>query len=125
MAQKVLVEMVDDLDGSAAGQTVPFGLDGAQYEIDLSDHNATALREELARFIAAGRRTGGRKTAGPSPTADERERSRAIRAWAVENGWAVAERGRIPAEVVTAYDEHLQEPPKPRRKRAAKKPSSN
>ncbi|HEY3480102.1 MAG TPA: Lsr2 family protein, partial [Streptomyces sp.] len=61
MAQKVLVEILDDIDGSTAAQTVQFGLDGVTYEIDLSDENATALRDELARFIGAGRRIGGRK----------------------------------------------------------------
>ncbi|MGH8880612.1 MAG: Lsr2 dimerization domain-containing protein, partial [Stackebrandtia sp.] len=40
MAQKVTVSLVDDLDGSEAGETVEFGLDGAFYEIDLSDDNA-------------------------------------------------------------------------------------
>jgi len=44
-----------------AAQTVQFGLDGVTYEIDLSDDNAAALRDELARYIGAGRRVGGRK----------------------------------------------------------------
>ncbi|MFB9923909.1 Lsr2 family protein [Amycolatopsis halotolerans] len=124
MAQKVLVEMIDDLDGTEASQTVPFGLDGAHYEIDLSDDNAAALRDQLASFIAAARRTGGRKTAGPTstaPTAEDRERSKAIRAWAIENNWAVSERGRIPTNVVAAYEESLKQDDKPRRKRTAKK----
>ncbi|WP_406634325.1 Lsr2 family protein [Amycolatopsis sp. WGS_07] len=124
MAQKVLVEMIDDLDGSEAGQTVPFGLDGVQYEIDLSDENAAALREQLADFIASARRTGGRKTTvrnSAAPTAEERERSKAIRTWAIDNNWAIAERGRIPREVVAAYEESQKEEAKPRRKRTAKK----
>ncbi|WP_033289061.1 histone-like nucleoid-structuring protein Lsr2 [Amycolatopsis jejuensis] len=125
MAQKVLVEMVDDLDGTDASQTVPFGLDGVQYEIDLSDANAAALRDEFATFIAAARRVGGRKTtvrgASTAPTAEDRERSKAIRAWAVDNGWAVAERGRIPGEVVSAYEESQKEEAAPRRKRGGKK----
>ncbi|GAA3549977.1 hypothetical protein GCM10022222_36910 [Amycolatopsis ultiminotia] len=128
MAQKVLVEMIDDLDGTQASQTVPFGLDGAQYEIDLSDGNAAALRDQLAAFIASARRTGGRKTTGSSaaaPTAEDRERSKAIRAWAVDNGWAVSERGRIPANVVAAYEESLKQDAKPARKRTAKKPPRN
>ncbi|MBN9741835.1 MULTISPECIES: Lsr2 family protein [Amycolatopsis] len=123
MAQKVLVEMIDDLDGSEAGQTVPFGLDGVQYEIDLSDENAAALRDELSTFIAAARRTGGRKTtvrATAAPTAEERERSKAIRTWALDNNWAIAERGRIPREVIAAYEESQKPEPKPR-KRTAKK----
>src|SRR5690242_8640106 len=39
MAQRVNVVLVDDLDGSDATETVSFGLDGAQYEIDLSAAN--------------------------------------------------------------------------------------
>ncbi|ATY13104.1 Lsr2 family protein [Amycolatopsis sp. AA4] len=123
MAQKVLVEMIDDLDGSEAGQTVPFGLDGVQYEIDLSDENAAALRQELSTFIAAARRTGGRKAAvraTAAPTAEERERSKAIRTWALDNNWAIAERGRIPREVIAAYEESQKPEAKPR-KRTAKK----
>lgn len=118
MAQKVLVEMVDDIDGEAASQTVPFGLDGVTYEIDLSDDNAANLREELAPYIAAGRRTGGRKvrlatgqTAVPASqsTAAARERARAIREWARENDYHVSERGRISAEITEAYDEAQRE----------------
>ncbi|MDT8913534.1 Lsr2 family protein [Amycolatopsis sp. PS_44_ISF1] len=125
MAQKVLVEMVDDIDGGEASETVTFGLDGVQYEIDLSDGNASSLREEFARYVAASRRSGGRKArtvAGSQPpTAADRERSRAVRAWALENGWDVSERGRIPANVLTAYDERDAEPVKTPRKRGAKK----
>ncbi|UKD59703.1 Lsr2 family protein [Amycolatopsis sp. FU40] len=124
MLQKVLVEMIDDLDGTEASQTVPFGLDGAQYEFDLSDDNAAALRDQLAAFIASARRTGGRKTTGSAaaaPTAEDRERSKAIRTWAVANQWAVAARGRIPANVVAAYEESLKQDTKPRRARTAKK----
>ncbi|WP_410619693.1 histone-like nucleoid-structuring protein Lsr2 [Amycolatopsis sp. cmx-8-4] len=128
MAQKVLVEMLDDIDGSPASHTVPFGLDGVSYEIDLSDENAAALREELSRFIAAGRKTGGRKVrvaTGQSTAASsaDRERSRAIRAWASENGYDVSERGRLSSEIVNAYDEaQLQAAaPAPARKRAPRK----
>jgi len=60
MAQRVQVQMVDDLDGSEASQTVPFSLDGVTYEIDLSEENASALRDELARYVASARRIGGR-----------------------------------------------------------------
>jgi hypothetical protein len=114
MAQKVLVEMVDDINGGAADHTVPFGLDGVSYEIDLSDANAAALRDELARYIAAGRRVGGRKVrlaAAESTqvkkagaTAADRERSRQIREWANANGYSVSDRGRLSAEIIEAFD---------------------
>jgi hypothetical protein len=119
MAQKILVSMVDDLDGGAATQTVPFGLDGVEYEIDLSDENANDLRDALARFVSYARRVGGRKVrlaVGESaverkaPTTAERERNREIRQWARDNGFAVAERGRLPAEVEKAYEEAQRAP---------------
>ena len=129
MAQKVLVEMLDDIDGTHAAHTVPFSLDGVTYEIDLSDDNAAALRDELARFIAAGRRTGGRKVrvaTGQSTTAGsaDRERSKAIRAWALDNGYEISERGRLASDVVAAYDAaqvQEAEPVKAARKRAPRK----
>lgn len=112
MAQKVTVELVDDLDGTAADDisTVRFGLDGAEYEIDLSDANATRLRDALAAFVAAARRTGGRSRRGgpagrtaPRATVD-REQTRAIREWARQNGFDVSERGRIASEVTEAFE---------------------
>lgn len=108
MAQKVLVELVDDLDGSVATETVEFGLDGVTYEIDLSDGNASELRDSLAQYLEYARRSGGRKRAGRRPTGGQpatvdREQNQAIREWARQNGFQVSERGRIPTEVVEAY----------------------
>ncbi|MCR6488474.1 Lsr2 family protein [Amycolatopsis sp. OK19-0408] len=130
MAQKVLVEILDDIDGSTAAQTVQFGLDGVTYEIDLSDENATALRDELARFIGAGRRIGGRKVrvaTGQSTTTSstDRERNQQIRAWANANGYEVSERGRLSSEVISAYEEaqvaEAEAPAPAARKRAPRK----
>ncbi len=106
MAQKVLVEMLDDIDGTPAAHTIPFSLDGVTYEIDLSDGNAAALRGGLARYIDAARRTGGRKVrvATGQSTASDRERNQQIRAWANTNGYEVSERGRLSSEVIAAYD---------------------
>ena len=36
MAQKVQILLLDDIDGTEASETVQFGLDGANYEIDLN-----------------------------------------------------------------------------------------
>ncbi len=113
MAQKVDVKYVDDLDGSAASGTVSFALDGKSYEIDLSDDNAARLRDSLASFVAAARRSGpaGRRGRGQRVPADapttparaDREATAAIRTWARENGHEVSERGRIPKAVIEAY----------------------
>jgi hypothetical protein len=102
VAQKRVVELIDDLDGTAANQTVKFTLDGNSCEVDLSDANADELRSSLERFIANARRTGGRKqsaigmgTAGPS-TND-------IRAWARAQGMEVNLRGRVPESIGQQY----------------------
>ena len=50
MAQKIQTLFIDDLDGSAAEGTVRFGLDGAEYEIDLNARHAQELRDALARY---------------------------------------------------------------------------
>lgn len=110
MAQKVTVELVDDLDGTASGDisTVTFALDGAHYEIDLNEVNAARLRDSLADFVAAARRTGGRikrAALSKSPKSVDREQTQAIRDWARRNGHDIAERGRIPASIITAFEE--------------------
>jgi hypothetical protein len=112
MAQKVIVELVDDLDGSASDDisTVSFSLDGADYEIDLTEANAEYLRNTLDEFVTAARRTGGRikrVTPGAKPAsrpAASREQTKAIRDWAKQNGFDLADRGRIPAHVIEAFE---------------------
>ena len=107
MAQRVNVVLVDDVDGSEASETVKFGLDGADYEIDLSAENAGKLREALALYLGHARRTGGRRRAGgqaaPASRDAEGPSAAEIRAWARENGWDVPERGRVSAEVREAF----------------------
>jgi hypothetical protein len=119
VAQIREVRLVDDLDGETADETVEFGIDGRNYEIDLSKENAVRLRDVLADFVSAARRSGGRRrggssaatssasgSAGPAPkgrTAIDREQNQAIREWARKRGMKVSDRGRIPAEVLEAY----------------------
>jgi hypothetical protein len=110
MAQIREVRLIDDLDGEAADETIEFGIDGKNYEIDLSTANAGKLREVLASFVAAARRSGGRRGrsggAGAAPArrpSIDREQNQAIREWARKRGMKVSDRGRIPAEVLEAY----------------------
>ncbi|MGI8311667.1 histone-like nucleoid-structuring protein Lsr2 [Saccharopolyspora hattusasensis] len=56
MAEKIVVEFVDDIDGSPAEQTVTFSLDGVVYAIDLNAHHAQHLRALLQRYITHARR---------------------------------------------------------------------
>jgi hypothetical protein len=110
VAQKVTVQLVDDLDGSVAEETVEFGLDGIAYQIDLSTVNAEKIRDLLGDYVAHARRSGARRRAaavaavarGRSAAVD-REQNQAIREWARKRGLKVSERGRISAEVLDAY----------------------
>jgi len=108
MAQVTEVKLVDDLDGSEAAESITFGLDSKEYEIDLNDKHAAELRDALALFVGAARRAGGgsttarRSEAGARPTRG-REESAAIREWATANGHQVSTRGRISSAVIEAY----------------------
>lgn len=107
MAQKTILELVDDLDGGPADETVAFTLDGAEFEIDLSAANAARLRDKLAEFVAHARRTGGRKTRGKVAAASGNGKpdTQAVREWARSQGEAVAERGRVPQALVMRFQE--------------------
>lgn len=100
MAQKVQVMLVDDIDGSTAVETINFSVDGAKYEIDLNANNAARLRDALAPWIRAGRKTSTRSSSRGRTSGDVAK----IRAWAKSNGHAVSERGRIPAPIRDAYN---------------------
>src|SRR4051794_26661566 len=100
---------------SYAAGTVSFRLDGGVYEIDLSDDNAARLRDSLASFLAAARKSGGSTTtgsrraqnvaasSGPRPQTLDREQTAAIRAWARQNGHQISDRGRISNTVVDGF----------------------
>jgi hypothetical protein len=112
MAQRVQVILEDDFDGGEAHETVSFALDGVSYEIDLSEKNAAALRDDLATWLGHARRVGGRSS-GRRPAArkataaaDEGGASPSdVRVWARENGYEVSDRGRVPSQVQQAYAE--------------------
>lgn len=103
MAQKVHIVLVDDIDGSGADETVTFGLDGATYEIDLNSANAAKLRDSLASYVGHARKVGGRR-AGRKAAAAGGTSAAEIREWARSNGYDVPERGRVSAEVRSAYE---------------------
>lgn len=132
MAQQVLVQLVDDLDGTSSSDvsTVAFGLDGVTYEIDLTETNAERLRESLSPFVESARRVGGRikrgSRAGQNGSGAAQEAGQ-VRAWANENGFGLSGRGRIPSHVVEAYraakadaDQKTAKPAPKRRPRAKK-----
>lgn len=139
MAQQVKVLLIDDLDGSDADETVKFGLDGRDYEMDLTSDHAAELREVLSRYVSVSRKLS--KLGAPMKKtiiAPQRD-NRAVREWANANGYSVSDRGRIPEDIVEAYDhrndkapeapkapefssEGQEEEPKKAPRRRAKKP---
>ena len=107
MAQRVVVTLEDDIDGGEAAETVSFALDGVSYEIDLSEANASKLRDDLASWIGHARRAGGRKSTSTARRGGGSRGGRdlsAIREWARKNGHTVSDRGRISADIQAAYD---------------------
>jgi hypothetical protein len=115
MARKVQVILSDDLDDSiSADETVTFALDGTTYEIDLSEENATEMRDVFGKYVSAARkvsRGGGTRASGAGRSRAtggggrmDREQAGAIRDWARKNGHEVSDRGRIPAAVVEAFE---------------------
>ncbi|GAA3386687.1 histone-like nucleoid-structuring protein Lsr2 [Cryptosporangium minutisporangium] len=113
MAQKVQVLLVDDIDGGEAEETVSFSLDGVSYEIDLSSKNAATLRDAVAPYVGAARKSGRSaavkqaaaartRSSGSTATAD-REQNQAIREWAKKRGFKVSDRGRIPNDIVQKF----------------------
>lgn len=108
MAQKIQTLFIDDLDGSAAEGTVRFGLDGTDYEIDLSTEHAKELRDALARYVGAARRTGGtakRTARGGRKGSANGLNTTEVRKWAKSQGMEVKDRGRVPAELVVKFKE--------------------
>ena len=106
MAQKVLVQLLDDLDGSEASNTRRFGWEGSDYEIDLSEKNDAALVKLMEKYVVAGRRLGKNPTHARgralNRVATDVDAS-AVRAWAAANGVTVSAKGRIPAAVIEQY----------------------
>lgn len=106
MAKRTITTLVDDLDGGEATTSLTFAVDGTNYEIDLNDANAEKFRKALEPWVGAATKVGkgvatparaSRKSTGRSDLAN-------IRKWANDNGHNVSERGRIPGNVIEAYD---------------------
>jgi hypothetical protein len=112
VAQRTILELVDDLDGGQADETVTFALDGVEFEIDLSAENAARLRDAFAEYVGHARRTGGRKQRGAAPAkataasaGNGKPDTQAVREWARSQGETVAERGRVPQALVIRFQE--------------------
>jgi hypothetical protein len=113
MAQKVQVVLTCDLDEDEvpAAQTVTFGFDGSTYAFELCERHLAEFNDTMQAYTALARLADGprrRRVATAGPGRSRRPvgavASSDVRAWAKDNGYDVSERGRIPAEIRTAFD---------------------
>jgi nucleoid-associated protein Lsr2 len=104
VASRTVRVLTDDTDGSEAQVTVNFGLDGTQYEIDLSEANAKKLLGALDPWMNAARRTRAPKGRRGSQTNSNAD-MKAVREWAKQQKLNVSDRGRVSAKVRQAYDQ--------------------
>lgn len=124
MAQRTVVLLEDDIEGGDANETIPFGLDGTTYEIDLNDKNAQQLRRALEPYVSNARRvsrtaaksrksTPAAQAAPPAASSNGTPRNgtkkadghsaREIRDWARSQSIEVPARGRVPDSVTEAF----------------------
>ena len=107
VAQKTIVKMYDDLDGSeidAGGKSVSFSLDGTSYEIDLSSKNVEKMRRDFAVYTDKARKVSNRSGRGSAKAAEPAPLdTRAVRAWAEEQGMEVSARGRLSTDLIEQY----------------------
>lgn len=107
MATRINTNLVDDLDGTTANvTTVAFSVGSDRYEIDLSPANEACLRATLQPWIEQARkpskprkRRGRYKRTGPST-----DNPADARRWAVANGFDIAATGRLPSDIIAAYN---------------------
>jgi hypothetical protein len=115
MAERVTRQVVDDIDGTditdGGGETIDFSIRGVSYRIDLSTRNVSKFDKTLTPYINAAleiaddERPRNRRVQKPrSAKANTGTSTSAIRAWATENGYTVSPRGRVPREVLQAFE---------------------
>ena len=104
--QRTEVLLEDDLTGGPAEETVKFAVGDTDYELDLNARNAADLRRRFAPFVEHARLARPRRPSrGRTRTAANRERTRQMRAWAEQQGIAIADRGRLPRHVIQEYEQ--------------------
>src|SRR6266568_1974123 len=96
MARRIILS--DDLTGNESEdvKTHLFMVDNVFYEVDFSDDSFELFEKALGKFIKVSCETR-RITATAKGEASQSEK---IRQWAKANGIDVAERGRLPEDVI-------------------------
>lgn len=109
MAQKVITEFIDDIDGSEAERTFTYAVDGQAYEIDLSTSNIAEFKSAIGGFIESSRKVkasgnGHKDRSSGAKPGSNREHLAAVRAWLRQQGETVSDRGRIAAPLMAKFD---------------------
>jgi hypothetical protein len=116
MAERVTRQVIDDIDGTditdGGGETIEFSIRGVNYRIDLSTRNVSKFDKTLTPYINAALEVSGderprsRRAKKPRNTKTKAGNSTsAVRAWATENGYTVSPRGRVPREILAAFED--------------------
>jgi hypothetical protein len=117
MARQVIDRILSDLSGEEANATLKFAVNGADFEIDLTDDEVATFNDAIEGFVEKARRVrangkpgrGARVFAKPPKATPSNGNGHAevdnatVRAWAADQGVTLANRGRIPASVISAY----------------------
>ncbi|MDK4209791.1 Lsr2 family protein [Corynebacterium accolens] len=100
MARREITQFYDDLDNQLIGEdeleAVRFSVNGRSYLMDLSRDNARRFHEAIAPFVEAAHAAPDAE----SPQVDPRK----VREWAQKQGHDVARRGKIPQNIIDAYN---------------------
>lgn len=114
MAKRIIHQLIDDLDGSDADETVRFSVEGVDYEMDLSKRNVGKFNTTLQPWVEVATKVGRTSRAAPyrravsdgrtPATAADRDRNREIRDWLVATGFAINDRGRIRQHLVELWE---------------------
>lgn len=107
MAQKILVELLDDMDGSEAVGTFEFTHKGVDYAIDFNQTHMDEYTQmfeyltQMARVVKGKKRApyGSKKSATPVVG-----KTQEMREWLRAAGHDVKDRGRVPSHLVDLYN---------------------
>jgi hypothetical protein len=112
MAQKVIVEVQSDLSHESDAHSVPFGFEGADLEIDLTEAEHAEFKAAMQRYVDAARKVGRTSRAKSKPAVVSgggsgltKEQRAEVRAYSAQHGYALAERGRLPDVAIVAWRE--------------------
>lgn len=102
-------KQIDDLDGTLGAdiKTYSFSIEGDRYEIALKPRNFKRLVKALKPFTDQARPTSrARHTRRPYVyTGETTATPRDARQWALDNGYNVKPMGRLPKDIIAAYNQ--------------------